>query len=261
MAPHLHRLVPTDRTKFTALHGAFRTGGTFLYVPPGVTVELPLQTLTYLDEENGAVFPHTLLVAGEDSDVTFIDRYAGPDLERACRWRSPRSSWAGRPACGTPRSRSGASGVTHLGVQRAEVEPGRHFRSLAIGFGASLARAEAEALLAEPGRVQRDARDLLRRRRPALRPSFRAGPRGVELHERPPVQGSAARPQPRRVLGMGARAPGRAEDERHADEPQHHPQRLGVRPVDPEPRDRGRTTSGAATPRAWVRSRRSSSST
>ena len=30
---HLHSLVPTDRTKFMALHGAFRTGGTFLYVP------------------------------------------------------------------------------------------------------------------------------------------------------------------------------------------------------------------------------------
>src|SRR5262245_8560506 len=32
--PHLHQIVPTNRTKFTALHGAFRTGGTFLYVPP-----------------------------------------------------------------------------------------------------------------------------------------------------------------------------------------------------------------------------------
>src|SRR4051812_37938739 len=74
VAPHLHRLVRTDRTKFSALHGAFRTGGTFLYVPPGATVDLPLQTLTYLDEENGAVFPHTLLVAGADSEVTFIDR-------------------------------------------------------------------------------------------------------------------------------------------------------------------------------------------
>src|SRR5580765_1038178 len=57
----LHTLVPTDRTKFTALHGAFRTGGTFLYVPRDVRVELPLQTLTYLDVDDAAAFPHTLL--------------------------------------------------------------------------------------------------------------------------------------------------------------------------------------------------------
>jgi Fe-S cluster assembly protein SufD len=38
VAPHLHSLVPTSRTKFTAMHAAFRTGGTFLYVPPAVNV-------------------------------------------------------------------------------------------------------------------------------------------------------------------------------------------------------------------------------
>ncbi len=151
VALHLHRLVPTDRTKFTALHGAFRTGGTFLYVPPGVTVELPLQTLTYLDEENGAVFPHTLLVAGEDSDVTFIDRFAGPDLERALSVAIAEIV-VGRAARVRYTSiQEWGDGVTHLGVQRAEVNRDADFRSLAIGFGASLARAEAEALLAEPG--------------------------------------------------------------------------------------------------------------
>src|SRR5919106_3834233 len=49
--PHLHTLVPADRTKFTALHAAFRTGGTFVYVPRDVHVELPLQTITYVDAE------------------------------------------------------------------------------------------------------------------------------------------------------------------------------------------------------------------
>src|SRR4249919_567198 len=81
--PHLHRLVPTDRTKFTALHGAFRTGGTFLYVPDDVAVALPLQTLTWLDADGAAVFPHTLIVTGAHAEVTFIDRYSSPDLNRA----------------------------------------------------------------------------------------------------------------------------------------------------------------------------------
>ena len=43
--------VPAGRTKFTALHAAFRTGGTFVHVPAGVDVELPIQTLTYLERD------------------------------------------------------------------------------------------------------------------------------------------------------------------------------------------------------------------
>jgi Fe-S cluster assembly protein SufD len=145
--PHLHRLVPTSRTKFTAMHGAFRTGGTFLYVPPGVTVELPLQTVTHLDADGTAVFPHTLMVVGEDADVTFIDRYTSPDLERA--FSDAISEIVVGPAARVRyvSIQEWGSGVTHLGVQRATIDRDANFRSLAIGFGASLARAEAEAVL------------------------------------------------------------------------------------------------------------------
>ncbi len=145
--PHLHSLVPTPRTKFTALHGAFRTGGTFLYVPPAVTVELPLQTVTHLDADGSAVFPHTLIVVGDDAEVTFIDRYSSPDLARAFSdaiaeiivGRAARVRYVSIQEWG--------EGVTHLGIQRARLDRDAEFRSLAIGFGASLARAEAEAVL------------------------------------------------------------------------------------------------------------------
>src|SRR5437899_3166695 len=78
----LHRAVPFDRTKFTALHAAFRTGGTFVYVPKGVKVELPLQTLTYVGRDGLAVFPHTVLVAEQGAEVTYVDRFVSPDLGR-----------------------------------------------------------------------------------------------------------------------------------------------------------------------------------
>src|SRR2546421_348651 len=68
---HLHRLVGSDRTRFTALHAAFRTGGTFVHVPAGVSVGLPLQTITYVDRDGLAVFPHTLLVVDEGAELTF----------------------------------------------------------------------------------------------------------------------------------------------------------------------------------------------
>ncbi len=149
--PYLHALVPTSRTKFTALHGAFRTGGTFLYVPPGVVVEAPLQTLTWLDADGAAVFPHTLIVVGEDAEVTFIDRYASPDLGRALAVAIAEIHTGPASRVRYVSIQEWGQGVTHLGIQRTRLARDVDLRSVAVGFGASLARAEAESLLAEPG--------------------------------------------------------------------------------------------------------------
>ena len=147
----LHDLVPAGRTKLTALHGAFRTGGAFLYVPRGVAVELPLQVFTYLDADGAAVFPHLLIVADEMAEVTIIDRMASPPLEAAL-------SDAITEIHAGPGSRvryislqDWGEGVTHLAVQRASLGRDAEIRSLAVSFGASLSRTEVEAVLAEPG--------------------------------------------------------------------------------------------------------------
>jgi len=149
--PHLHSLVPTDRTKFTALHGAFRTGGTFLYVPADVAVEMPLQTVTYLDADGAAVFPHTLLIAERGAEVTFIDRYVSPDLGRGLSDAITEIVVGDGAHVRYASIQEWGEGVTHLAVQRTRVGRDADFRSLAVGFGASLARAEVEAMLAEPG--------------------------------------------------------------------------------------------------------------
>ncbi|MFB3737479.1 MAG: Fe-S cluster assembly protein SufD [Candidatus Velamenicoccus archaeovorus] len=149
--PVLHGLVATDRSKFTALHAAFRTGGTFLYVPAGVEVEVPLQAITWLDADGAAVFPRTLLVAEQGAEITFIDRYASPDLERALS-DAVVEIYAG------PSSRvryvaiqEWGTGVTHLSVQRARVDEGARLKTLGVAFGGSLARAEIESELAGDG--------------------------------------------------------------------------------------------------------------
>ncbi len=149
--PHLHRLVPPGRTRFTALHGAFRTGGTFLYVPADVAVEMPLQTLTYLDADGAAVFPHTLLVAERGAEVTFIDRFASPALERGLSDAIAEIVVGDGAHVRYVSIQEWGSGVTHLGIQRTELGRDAEFRSLSIGLGASLARAETETILAAPG--------------------------------------------------------------------------------------------------------------
>ena len=147
----LHALIPPDRTKFTALQAAFRTGGTLVHVPKGVDVEMPLQTLTYLDAAGTAVFPHTILVVEEGASVTFIDRYVSPDLESAL-------SVGGVEIFAGPNSQvryvslqDWGRGVTHLSVQRARIDRDAQVRSLAVTFGADLSRTEVESVLAGPG--------------------------------------------------------------------------------------------------------------
>ena len=149
--PYLHLLVPADRTKFTALHAAFRTGGTLLHVPRDTAIQLPIQTLTYLDAEGAAIFPHTLVVVEAGSEVTFIDRYAGPHLTRAFSDAITEIHVGDGAHVRYVAIQEWGSGVTHLGIQRAKVGRDATLRTLNIGFGASLARAEAETILAEPG--------------------------------------------------------------------------------------------------------------
>jgi Fe-S cluster assembly protein SufD len=61
--------------KFAALHEAFVRSGTFVYVPRGVEVELPIEIFHWLANDNASVFPHTLLIADELSKVTVIEHF------------------------------------------------------------------------------------------------------------------------------------------------------------------------------------------
>lgn len=149
--PRLHGLVATDRSKFTALHAAFRTGGTFLYVPAGVEIRAPLQTLTHLDADGAAIFPRTLLVAEEGAEVTFIDRWVSPDLERALSDAVVEIYAGANAKVRYVGLQEYGEGVTHLGVQRALVGADAQVRSLGVAFGASLARVEVETLLEGDG--------------------------------------------------------------------------------------------------------------
>ncbi len=61
--------------KFAALHEAFLTDGAFIHVPKGVEVGLPIGVFSYAAGAGAAVFPHTLVVAGENSRVTVVEYF------------------------------------------------------------------------------------------------------------------------------------------------------------------------------------------
>ncbi len=70
---HLGTVVRDEENRFRALHGALWTGGTFLYVPRGVEVDLQLVTGTWLDRDGVLYVPRTLLIAEEQSRVTLVE--------------------------------------------------------------------------------------------------------------------------------------------------------------------------------------------
>ncbi len=73
--------VTPGHDKFSALHGAFWSGGTFLYVPRNVNIETPIQTRVYADADAAAVFAHTLIVVEDNASAVFIDEFTSPTAE------------------------------------------------------------------------------------------------------------------------------------------------------------------------------------
>ncbi len=65
--------------KFAALHQALVSSGTFLYVPRGVEIELPIEIFHWLSGNNTSVFPHLLLVTDELAKVTVIEHFRSVD--------------------------------------------------------------------------------------------------------------------------------------------------------------------------------------
>src|SRR5450631_2427490 len=71
-------LIPPNDNKFAALNSAVWSGGSFIYVPPGVKVEMPLQAYFRINAENMGQFERTLIIADEGSQVHYIEGCSAP---------------------------------------------------------------------------------------------------------------------------------------------------------------------------------------
>ena len=75
---HFMKLVPPKDHKFAALHGAVWSGGSFVYVPAGVQVEIPLQSYFRLNAPGAGQFEHTLIIVEEGASLHFIEGCSAP---------------------------------------------------------------------------------------------------------------------------------------------------------------------------------------
>ena len=138
--------------KFAALHAAHASAGVLIHVPKNVELELPLVSFHWLDGDESSVFPHTLIVAGENSKVTVVDFLASTNKEGVGL------------ACGLNDLLVGPGAkvdyvclqqwgkqVTSFQLNSTRVEKDGEARSLFVNLGAAYARQESRSTMAGSG--------------------------------------------------------------------------------------------------------------
>jgi Fe-S cluster assembly protein SufB len=75
------KVIPTGDNKFSALNSAVFSGGSFIYVPPGVKVKHPLQAYFRINAQNFGQFERTLIIADEGAEVMYMEGCTAPKFE------------------------------------------------------------------------------------------------------------------------------------------------------------------------------------
>lgn len=141
-----------------ALNAARWEAGTFVYVPRGVEVALPIETLLTASGTVGRVFGRTLVIVEDGARLTVIDRFASPDFPAPVHASSVAELYVGQGAEVEHVSVIGwGAGVRHHATLRARVDRDARARSVVVTLGGDVVRVEPTLICAGPGA---DARAL-----------------------------------------------------------------------------------------------------
>ncbi len=138
--------------KFSALHEAFLTDGAFIYVPKGVQLEQPVGVFSYALGATAAIFPHTLVVAGENARVTIVEYFGSANDTEAQLAVGANDLYAGH---GAQITYIGKQDWSHRALSfqsnSTVVRRDARVQSLNLHLGARQARHESLSQLAAPG--------------------------------------------------------------------------------------------------------------
>jgi Fe-S cluster assembly protein SufD len=142
----LGRASSQSEDAFTVLHDAFLAGGAFISVPAGVVVDAPIVVLHWTEGELEASFPHTLLVAGEASEVTLLDRFGSPTTDHLVDGVVELLVGDGAHVRYLSIQEHGPR-TWHIGLQRALIGRDATLHTSAVALGGDYARLRSEAVL------------------------------------------------------------------------------------------------------------------
>ncbi|HEX6924205.1 MAG TPA: Fe-S cluster assembly protein SufD [Longimicrobiaceae bacterium] len=149
---YLGTAVNAEDGKFAALNTANWTGGTFLFVPRNVKVELPVRSFRWISDEGSALFGRTLIVAEENAEVVVMDEVGSADFERQSFSNAAAEILAGEGAKVTYVSlQRWGSGVIHLTTDRLVAGRDARITTLYTTLGSDLTRADVRCRLQAPG--------------------------------------------------------------------------------------------------------------
>ena len=133
---HFMKLVPPTDHKFAALHGAVWSGGSFVYVPPRVKVEIPLQSYFRLNAPGAGQFEHTLIIVDEGADLHFIEGCSAPKYNVANLHAGCVELFVGRNArLRYSTIENWSKNMYNLNTKRAKVEEGGRIEWVSDSFG------------------------------------------------------------------------------------------------------------------------------
>ncbi len=148
----MQQCVRPEETKFRALHGALWSGGTFVYVPKGVEVALPLLAHTWIDIERVGIFPHTLIIADENSKLTMIDGFGSAPGE----WQAFADTVVELVLKDGAQVRhvtyqNWGQNVWEVGIIRSQLARDATLHSLLVALGGKLVKINVESMLRGQG--------------------------------------------------------------------------------------------------------------
>jgi Fe-S cluster assembly protein SufD len=149
---HLGQAIGAEDGKLAALNAALWSGGTFLYVPKNVKVELPIRSFRWLAGERGSVFGRTLIVAEPFSEVALVDELGSGEFGEQTFSNAAAEIFAGEGSKVTYVSlqRLGR-GVVHLTTDRLVAGRDAKITTLYTTLGSDVTRADVRCRLRAPG--------------------------------------------------------------------------------------------------------------
>ncbi len=145
---HFMTLVPPTDHKFAALHGAVWSGGSFVYVPPGVTVEIPLQSYFRLNAPGAGQFEHTLIIVDEGANLHFIEGCSAPKYNVANLHAGCVELFVGKNAkLRYSTIENWSKNMYNLNTKRARVEEGGSIEWVSGSFGSHVSYLYPTSLL------------------------------------------------------------------------------------------------------------------
>ena len=133
---HFMKLVKPNDHKFAALHGAVWSGGSFVYVPKGVHLDIPLQSYFRLNAKGAGQFEHTLIIVDEGADLHFIEGCSAPKYNVANLHAGCVELYVGKNArLRYSTIENWSKNMYNLNTKRAVVEEGGRIEWVSGSFG------------------------------------------------------------------------------------------------------------------------------